>query len=463
MSDQEKDPVVHSSLSKPLFISSALLVLSMVWGLYDEAYGIRPWKGYQARFVKLYSRYLKTAAGGEADVERQIKASSDYKRLDADMQTAEKAAMPGASVIDKKINQELVPKILALNDPFQEVRSHIGSLTYEIEVSHSESSKDSLRKQIVELRAEKHDVALPGEPQKRSMDFQAMSDQLQAWKDEKARLLQERVDLMKQATELRAKRDQYLSDRIAEASTSTIAAVQNSLEKFDIRIRQIHVKDVDLVDRCESCHLGTREPVTITKASMGGEEVFTSHPNKELLKIHDPEKYGCTPCHGGNGAALSSVEKAHGYNKFWLWPLHHKENIEAGCQQCHAKEIVTEMSDTLNQGREIFRLRGCMGCHRYEAFDREADEISSVNQQIRQLEQQKAEWKREVGFSEQKANNPRTSDDDAKKLAGAFQRSEGAGQRAGRQNRTARHALAQPGARGEEGGPESQGSARQTA
>jgi len=52
MSDQEKDPVVHSSLSKPLFISSALLVLSMVWGLYDEAYGIRPWKGYQARFVK---------------------------------------------------------------------------------------------------------------------------------------------------------------------------------------------------------------------------------------------------------------------------------------------------------------------------------------------------------------------------------------------------------------------------
>ena len=28
MSEQEKDPVVHSSLSKPLFISSALLLLS---------------------------------------------------------------------------------------------------------------------------------------------------------------------------------------------------------------------------------------------------------------------------------------------------------------------------------------------------------------------------------------------------------------------------------------------------
>jgi cytochrome c2 len=416
MSDQEKDPVVHSSLSKPLVISSVLLVLSMAWGLYDEVYGIRPWKGYQARFVKLYSRYLKTAAGGEADVERRIKASADYQKLDAAMRDAERAALPAASAIDRQINLELVPKILALNDPFQEVRSHIGSLTYEIEVSHSDSAKVSLRKQIEELRAEKHEVALPGESGKRSMDFQAMSDQLQAWKDEKARLLQKRVELMKEATALRVRRDKYLSDRIAEASTATIAAVQNSLDQFDVRIRQIHVKDVDLVDRCESCHLGTREPVTITKASMGGESVFTSHPNKELLKIHDPERYGCTPCHGGNGAALASVEKAHGYNKFWLWPLHHKENIEAGCQQCHAREIVTEMAGTLNQGREIFRLRGCMACHRYEGFDREADESAGVNQQLRQLDQQKAEWKREAGFSEQKANDPRTSDDDAKKL-----------------------------------------------
>ena len=278
--DQEKDPVVHSSLSKPLFISSALLVISMVWGLYDEAYGIRPWKGYQARFLKEYSAFLKTAAGGEAAVERQIKASSEYKRLDAAMQAAEKSASPAAGEIDKKINQELVPKILALNEPFQEVRSHIGALTYQIEVSHSESSKDSLRKEIEGLRAEKRDVSLPGEAQKRSMDFKAMSDQLQAWKDEKAKLLQQRVELMKQATELRAERDKYLSDRIAEASSATIASVQNGLDSFDIRIRQIHVKDVDLVDRCESCHLGTREPVTITGAAMGGDQVFASHPEQ---------------------------------------------------------------------------------------------------------------------------------------------------------------------------------------
>jgi cytochrome c551/c552 len=389
----------------------------MVWGLYDEMYGIRPWKGYEARFAKLYTRYVKQQMAGETTVERQIKAQPEYQRLDRAMQAAEKQVYAQVSEIDQRVNNVLVPRIMALNEPFQEVRSHIGALTYQIETTSSESTKDSLRRQIGELKQEVKYVLLPGDSEKRAYKYDAMDHDLQSWKAEKAALLEKRVALMKPAADLRTARDKYLSDRIADASMDILGGVQRSLDKFDIRIRQIHIKDVDLVDRCESCHLGTREPVNLTAAAMGGEAVFASHPgDKELLKIHDPDRFGCTPCHGGNGAAVSSIEKAHGYNEHWLWPLHHKENIQAGCQQCHAKEIVTEMADTLNQGREIFRLRGCMGCHRYEAFDREADEMTSVNQEIRSLTQQKAEWKREVGFSEQKANNPRTSDAEAKRL-----------------------------------------------
>src|SRR5580698_6753998 len=158
MSDQEKDPVVSSSLSKPLFIWSAVLVLSMIWGLYDEVYGIRPWKGYQAKFEKLYSRYVDELRTPEAQHEAQIKASPQYKQLDAAMRAADAAAMPAATKIKAEVD-ELTPKIQALNDPFQEVRSHIGALTYQIEVNPG--SKDSLRKQIDELKAETHNVKLP--------------------------------------------------------------------------------------------------------------------------------------------------------------------------------------------------------------------------------------------------------------------------------------------------------------
>ena len=94
MSEQDKDPVVHSTLSKQLFIWSALLVLSMAWGLYDEMYGTRPWKTYEARFEKLYGKYLSNARLGEVAFEKQIRASADYQKLDRDMQSAEKAALP---------------------------------------------------------------------------------------------------------------------------------------------------------------------------------------------------------------------------------------------------------------------------------------------------------------------------------------------------------------------------------
>ncbi len=415
--EQDKDPVVNSSLSKPLFISSALLVLSLGWALYDEVYGTRPWKGYEARFAKAYTRFLRSTEPGEASLEKAIKSSPEYLKLDHQRQAAEDAVAPQVREIDQKVSQELVPRSLALNEPFQEVRSHIGALTYQIEITKSESRKNSLRAEIEQLKKEVHTVKLPrpdGSTEKQDMDFAQMDKTLQDWKAQKAALLQKRVDLLKPATEARLQRDKYLADRIPDVSAETLTGLQRKMETFDIGIRQIHIKDVDLVDRCESCHLGSREPVTLTKAVMG-DETFVSHPNRELLKIHDPEKFGCTPCHGGNGVAIASVEKAHGYNEHWLWPLHARENLDAGCQQCHSQEIVTEMADTLNTGREIFRLRGCMACHRYEGFDRDPDELSSVNQEIRQLTQQKADWNHEITFTIQKGDKTRNNDE-AQKL-----------------------------------------------
>ena len=298
MTDQEKDPVVHSSLSKPLFISSALLLLSLGWALYDEVYGTRPWKGYQARFEKVYSRFLKQTLPQESASEQKIKASPEYQDLDRQMQAAEKAVMQQVAAIDDKVNKELVPRSLALNDPFQEVRGHVGALTYQIEISKSESSKASMRAEIEKLKTKPKKVYLPtrnGSVEELSMDFATMDKKLQDWKKEKAELLQKRVDLLKPATELRAKRDKYLTDQISDVSADTLNGLKNKMATFEVGIRQIHVKDVDLVDRCESCHLGTREPVTLTKEAMGGEEVFISHPDRELLKVHDPEKFGCTP------------------------------------------------------------------------------------------------------------------------------------------------------------------------
>ena len=162
--------------------------------------------------------------------------------------------------------------------------------------------------------------------------------------------------------------------------------------------------DANIVDRCESCHMNTREPLKITAAAMTGKgekkpdeyaHAFISHPEPELLQIHDPDKFGCSPCHQGNGRATTSIEKAHGNYEHWLWPLFPKENSQAGCQTCHAADMVLASGDvaidTINNGKDLFRQRGCMGCHRYEGYDKEPEDLNSVGQQIKQIETQKKE------------------------------------------------------------------------
>ena len=122
-----------------------------------------------------------------------------------------------------------------------------------------------------------------------------------------------------------------------------------------------------LVDRCQSCHVGTDPlivPVTmtLTKADLGlaksNDAPFTSHPDPDMMKYHPLEKFGCSPCHGGNGRALDTVEKGHGRYEHWLWPLYYPENFNAGCQQCHASDMVTEHAPVLNTRQAAVPRKG---------------------------------------------------------------------------------------------------------
>ena len=87
-----------------------------------------------------------------------------------------------------------------------------------------------------------------------------------------------------------------------------------------------------------------------------------------------------------------AVEKAHGTYEHWLWPLFPRGNAEAGCQTCHAADMVVVSNDVgwiLSEGKDLYRQRGCVGCHRYEGYDKEPEDLLSIAQQIKQLEQEK--------------------------------------------------------------------------
>jgi mono/diheme cytochrome c family protein len=177
-------------------------------------------------------------------------------------------------------------------------------------------------------------------------------------------------------------------------------------------IKQIHIKDAaNWVDRCETCHLNTREPLPITVESLKDElgskvgdlpawdnskidsmplSLFTSHPDVELLKKHDPERFGCSMCHNGNGVAITSTRLAHGENEDWLMPLYPKAHIEAGCVQCHQQDLVLPMGERITTGKDEFRRAGCWGCHKYEGFNKELDQITALNGRLKEIEDEKS-------------------------------------------------------------------------
>ena len=215
----------------------------------------------------------------------------------------------------------------------------------------------------------------------------------------------------------------YVNDHMVDLTPAQIEGLKTKTEEWDPAIVQINVPEANIVDRCESCHMGIRELVKITPVSMTpkGEKpdeyarAFVTHPEPELLKIHDPDKFGCSPCHQGNGRATTSVEKAHGNYEHWLWPMFPKQNVQAGCQTCHAADMVLVSGDTewkvIDEGKDLFRQKGCMGCHRHEGYDQEPEELNTIVQQTKLFEQQKIDNLKQAAYMMKQADAAESNDE----------------------------------------------------
>jgi len=128
-------------------------------------------------------------------------------------------------------------------------------------------------------------------------------------------------------------------------------------KRFDIRLRQAVVPELGVIDRCLSCHTGIDDPRMTDVA-----QPYKVHPG-ELLSIHPPERFGCTICHRGQGAAVTFAE-AKAEDSYWDYPLLPKELTEASCGLCHTpSELEGRDGDQLATGARLFEDKGCRGCH----------------------------------------------------------------------------------------------------
>jgi len=117
-------------------------------------------------------------------------------------------------------------------------------------------------------------------------------------------------------------------------------------------IQQIWLPEIGVVDRCTTCHVGSKE----TSLADVTTQPFRRHP----VIPHRIDQFGCVMCHRGQGPA-TTVEEAHRSTLAWEQPILPARYIESSCGQCHRGALAG--TPRLNEGRHMLARYGCVHCH----------------------------------------------------------------------------------------------------
>jgi hypothetical protein len=139
---------------------------------------------------------------------------------------------------------------------------------------------------------------------------------------------------------------------------------------FNAGIKQIWIPKIGVTDRCITCHLGY-EWLSVLPATIA--EPLTPHPTSPWIAMHEFSKFGCTPCHGGDGSA-TTLAGAHQGGRGWDDPMLSRalaerngltmnEMIQMRCNFCHRHDAETPEMEEINLGKMLLKKKKCVLCH----------------------------------------------------------------------------------------------------
>ncbi len=409
-----QDPITTRSLASWLLVAALALIAVLGWSLYNEEFGLRPWRAYQARFSQAYSKFLVKRLAERRKAQDALASTAGYKKLQADVAAAEKTAQPQDDEIERQvalINRQRA----AILPSFRTYRSYVGSVTYEYEqiptTPAERSAKEKAFQEVQRARSEKHPIQWPlASGQIVTRDFTAvqLDDMFSKLLNEEAELMAKRGKVDTPVSAAEAALTAYETKNLPGLNSGQLLGLLQKARSMNFAIHQVYVNPPgtslnflgggSLVDRCQTCHIAmdpsfVPTALTVTKADLGlaksHDAPFTSHPEPVLLRLHPLNRFGCSTCHAGDGWGLDSVKVGHGYQTDWPYPLYYPSNYQAGCQNCHAADAYTPYAPVLNRGRYLFRVKGCIGCHKYQGFDNEAEVLTDTEHSISDLTREK--------------------------------------------------------------------------
>lgn len=130
------------------------------------------------------------------------------------------------------------------------------------------------------------------------------------------------------------------------------------LARYKIEMKQVSIPALGTVDRCVTCHNGIDDP-RMTDVS----QPHRVHPG-HILDKHPVDRFGCTVCHHGQGAAMTFRE-AKADDVYWDYPLLPPQMTEATCATCHdAEKLPPDQAPLLLTGMKLYQEKSCGSCHK---------------------------------------------------------------------------------------------------
>ena len=118
----EQDPITGKSYAIHYVIATILLIATLFWALYDEAWGQRPWKAFQDQWKNRYSAFLDTAKSKSSKSEQSVEQDPQYTALKEDYQKAYQDSKAQGDEARKKLD-DANARLLAVQSVFTDRRA----------------------------------------------------------------------------------------------------------------------------------------------------------------------------------------------------------------------------------------------------------------------------------------------------------------------------------------------------
>src|SRR5215470_10881281 len=353
----------QKSYSMVFLLAVGLLLIGSVWAVWDDNISRRPWKKYQVDFSELQIERAKQAV---ADEDARLAQDPKYQEVSKGLAEAQANIADGeaARQLSAAQSAEAAAKVHVDEQDLRLriVKSKLEEAWYEYDHAMLSGDTDGAKHvhdHLDALQVEKQGIeeALA----QATAQMQQYTSQATEIRSVVENLQKEKTELEKEHERLQQKLDGIVLLKLGPLDLPKIPKIQQVvLNEFD---RNAYDQPVARVDRCTSCHAG------VDKVGFDADpQPFATHPARDvLLTKHPTDKFGCTPCHGGQGAAVNAVDMAHGEVKYWEHPLLRGDMVQAGCPGCHTN-LRLPHAEQIARGEQLFEQLGCVGCHLVQGY-----------------------------------------------------------------------------------------------